>query len=85
MQLPEDKQKIVRFNDFNLTRHELLKEHTPVVPVPAVTSMIIEPCGAHIERCFMKRRIGFWYLLRVAFSILNFLASAKEGKLILFE
>jgi hypothetical protein len=47
--------------------------------------MIIDPCGAHIAGCFMKRRIGFWYLLRVSFSILKFLASAKEGELILFE
>jgi hypothetical protein len=68
-----------------LTKYELRKEHTPVVPVPDVTSIIIEPCGAHMARCFMKRRTGFWYLFRVSLSILNFLASAKEGKLILFE
>ena len=59
--------------------------HTPVVPVPEVTSIIVDPYGTHMAICFMNRRTGFWYLLRVSFSILNFFESAKEGKLILLE
>ena len=58
---------------------------TAVVPVPEVTSIIIEPSPEYMKMCFMKSKRGFWYEFRVTPSYLNFASSEKFGRQIFVD